>query len=56
LHLAEGKSQDAGTTGTPTRRVPESTPTISATDANTRVRCPAAGSLDAGHAAGHIEM
>jgi hypothetical protein len=29
---------------------------ISATDASTRVRCPAAGSLDAGHDAGQIEM
>jgi len=38
-----------------THRVPESTPNISATDDNTRVRCPADGSPDPGGDPGHME-
>jgi hypothetical protein len=38
-----------------THRVPESTPTISATDDSTRVKCPAEGSTGPGGEPGHIE-
>lgn len=48
-----GWSQAAATGRT--RRVPESTPMISATDANTRVNCPADGSPQAGGDPGQIE-
>jgi len=56
LHLAAGRSLDADIIGGRTHRLPASTPMISATDASTRVMCPAVGSLDSGHDAGHIEM
>ena len=48
-------SRAAVTSDAATHFVPESTPTISASDASSRVRCPASGSSAIGQSAGHPE-
>ena len=48
-------SRAAVTSDAATHFVPESTPTISASDASSRVRCPASGSSAIGQSAGHTE-
>ena len=54
MPLETSWSQDGVVAGG-VRRVPESTPTISAMDDNTLVRCPADGSTQTGGDAGHTE-